>query len=76
MSTCRVTVLRPDDRQKYEEFLQKNEFNLVYSSLEFRDFLQSAVGGETTYYVAWQDDEICGTLPLFSLRHPEYGKSL
>jgi hypothetical protein len=57
----------------YSEFVSRQESALIYSTLEYRDFLCNAVDGNAEYLVAVDDDGIAGVMPLFRLSHSEYG---
>lgn len=59
----------------YYDFLLCDERSLIYATLEYRDFLLRAVGGEATYLVARDElGQIVGVLPFFSIESPGIGK--
>lgn len=60
-----VNLLSAEQEAEYSELLLSNPSSLIYASLEFRDFLQDAVGGEASYLIAHQFGKIVGSLPLF-----------
>lgn len=69
-----VEKLSPALEQQYREFVQSDPCNLIYSSLEYRDFLVRAVGGKPTYLMALEDSgRVAGVLPYFELEAPGIG---
>lgn len=74
MYKMRITTLRSGDRNHYQRFLFANKHSLIYSSVEFRNFLREVVKGEIIHYLAWRGDTLCGVLPVSYVEHPDYGK--
>lgn len=69
-----LTALTPELETQYSEFLRRDSHSLIYSSLEYRNFLQCAVGGEPNYLLALDDSGgIAGALPLFLSQKPGLG---
>lgn len=70
----RVESLSSALETEYRDFLLRDSRNLIYASLEFRDFLVRAVGGVPTYLLALEDSgQIAGVLPYFELEAPGIG---
>jgi len=68
-----VTILKPADQREYQGFLSENSRHLIYISLEFRDFLSSAIQGIPFYLIARKNNKIAGVLPYFKIDHQEFG---
>lgn len=68
-----VAPLTTREEDAYRDFVLRQEHGLVYATLEYRDFLRAAVGGEPLYLVAREGEKIVGVLPSFRLNHPRYG---
>lgn len=60
-----VRTLGPSDEPAYNHFLGASPNASLYSSLEYRSFLQAVVPGSPEYLVAVAGDRIVGALPLF-----------
>ena len=70
----RIHTLSPALESQYRAFLLADQSSLIYASLEFRDFLAEAVGGEPTILLALDvDDLIVGALGYFRLEVPDVG---
>lgn len=68
-----VSLLKPEEEISYDKFLSSLPNRLVYPSFYFRNFLSEAVGGDAVYLAARRDGVICGVLPLFIKRDPDFG---
>lgn len=63
-----IKTLTPSHESEYRRFLLHDPRSLIYSTIEFRDFLQQAVGGIPEYYLARDElGRIVGALPTFQL---------
>ena len=70
----RIETLQAGVESQYQDFLLADPSSLIYSSLEFREFLLRAVGGTPTILLALDDyDQIFGTLGYFKLEVPGVG---
>jgi hypothetical protein len=68
-----VRTLGPSDEPAYNHFLGASPHASLYSSLEYRSFLQAVVPGAPEYLIAVARDRIVGALPLFVHRAPGAG---
>lgn len=63
--TVDVAALARQDEDAYRALVSEDPRALVYATLEWRDFLAAAVGGERRYLVARRDGRLVGALPWF-----------
>lgn len=69
-----IDVLAPEHAAQYTRLLLGDERSLIFSTLEFRDFLRQAAGGLPHYLVARdQSGIVVGGLPLFRKEVPGLG---
>jgi len=66
-------LLTPARADEYRDFLLQDPRNLIYASLEFRDFLTAVVPGEPQYLIARESSRIVGALPCFRVVRPGLG---
>lgn len=70
----KVAFLTPETEAEYCALLLGNPQGLIYSTLEFRNFLCEAVEGEPRYLVAFDGNgKIVGGLPLIQRQVPGVG---
>jgi hypothetical protein len=69
----KIRQLSPEHENDYRGFLASIPASMIYYSLEYRNFILKAVGGEPVYLLAFSNGEITGALPLFKAYHPEFG---
>lgn len=62
-----VRTLTANDQDAYSEFVCNGERNLIYATLEYRDFLSAIIPGEPVYLLAVDGARIVGSLPYFQL---------
>ena len=73
-SMITVSSLSVEHETEYSQLLLRDTRSLIYASIEFRNFLLEAIGGEASYLVAHDHSgQIIGGLPLFRLTTPEFG---
>jgi hypothetical protein len=60
-----VVDLTPALEPQYAAFVATHSASMIYSTLEFRTFLQRVAGGQPRYVVAVRDGRIAGVLPIF-----------
>lgn len=65
-----VISLDPQWHEKYSDFLASHKETLFYYTIQYRDFLVNLLNCESEYYIAVQDNEIKGVLPILK----KYGK--
>lgn len=68
-----VVELSPELEDGYARFVAEDAGAMIYGTLEYRNFLRHAVGGEPCYLVARSADRIVGVLPSFIVRHHRFG---
>jgi hypothetical protein len=68
-----IVELTPGCETEYAAFAARHPASMIYSSLEFRAFLERVAGGEPRYLLAVQDGRIVGTLPLFVVNDSRVG---
>jgi hypothetical protein len=68
-----IVDLTPELEADYAAFIARDPDAMIYGTVEFRRFLQAAVGGTSRYLLALRDREIVGALPYFVLAHPRFG---
>jgi CelD/BcsL family acetyltransferase involved in cellulose biosynthesis len=71
--TIDVGTLSAADEPAYRDLVGADRRALVYATLEYRDFLARAVGGEPTTLVARRGGDLAGALPFFERSSPELG---
>ena len=59
--------------REYSDFTRRDAASMIYSTLEFRAFLEKAVAGTPKYLVAIERDRIVGALPLFVSSDERWG---
>jgi hypothetical protein len=70
----RIELLSPQREADYHQLLLSDTRSLIYSTLEYRDFLSLAVGGSPQYLVAIDDaGRLVGVLPFFEQNVPGVG---
>jgi hypothetical protein len=67
-------ALTPERERAYADFIASDPEAMIYGTLEYRNFLRSAVGGTPVYFLALRQDRIVGTLPLFVASHDTFGQ--
>lgn len=68
-----VVELSKEFEDAYSEFARSDERSMIYSSLEFRDFLQQILIGEPRYFLALDSSRVIGVLPTFAATNATYG---
>lgn len=71
----RLEELKPAREAEFNELLLGDPRSLIYSSTEYRNFLERSVGGKPRYLLAINDaGAIVGILPIFVLDAPGFGR--
>jgi hypothetical protein len=60
----RVEILRPENNERYDQYLIRQESSLFYFSSKYKNFLKALLGCEEQYLVAIAGADIRGVLPL------------
>lgn len=60
----KIELLTPHTEAMYEEYLVNQEHSMVYYSIKYRDFLINQTGCIPFYYMALDNEQIVGILPL------------
>ena len=60
--------------ETYQKFILSNPDTLIYTTIEYRDFLASILGDESDYLIALKENDIVGVLPYFSSRDEKVGR--
>lgn len=68
-----IKVLTKELEEPYERFLKSEKRRLIYSSLQYRQFLEEIVTGTPHYMVMENNEQIIGALPFFLSNHSQYG---
>lgn len=71
-----VVPLTPELEPAWEAFVRTRERALFYASLPYRDLLLRVLAARPHYFVALDDDRVCGLLPSFAMPHPRWGAAL
>jgi CelD/BcsL family acetyltransferase involved in cellulose biosynthesis len=72
-----VELLTADKYEQYDRLLRSLDHSLVYSSLEYRRFLESLLPeSESRYLCALQEGQVVGALPAFLHRNRQLGNVL
>lgn len=64
MTPVRIEKLRPQLVEDYDQYVLGHPETLLYHSSKYKDFLKSLLGCEEEYLLAFDDQRICGVLPL------------
>lgn len=71
----RVDVLTREREADYSAFVRREPRGTIYATVEFREFLRQAVGGEPRYYIAVDErHRIVGGLPSFHMSRHGVGR--
>lgn len=72
-----IDVLGQKDEPQYRELLASSSRNLLYTSLEYRDFLRKILpSSQDCYLVAYKSGWLAAALPSFLMRNERYGNML
>lgn len=68
-----VVELTPAIEAGYADFVARHPEAMIYPTLEFRQFLSRAIGGEPRYAVALRGSTVVGVLPAFVAHDERWG---
>ncbi len=69
----RVVRLEEESMGAYRQFLSEEPQAMIYASPEYAHFLANVVTGEFQCLLAFEGDDIVGSLPYFRTEHPDLG---
>lgn len=68
-----VVELAKEHEDAYSEFVRTDERAMIYSTLEFRNFLQQILIGKPQYFLALDSSGIAGVFPSFAASDAKFG---
>ncbi|MCS7244450.1 MAG: hypothetical protein RMJ36_06945, partial [Candidatus Calescibacterium sp.] len=58
-----VNILEPSIYQKYENFLEKIDYSMLYYSIKYKLFLEELLDCKSKYYIVIENDKIIAVYP-------------
>lgn len=68
-----IRMLTPEFEDNYRQFLLSNSRSMIYSTVEYINFLSSVVCGVPSCWLCFRNGEIKGALPYFRAVHKDHG---